>query len=106
MNKIDHNLKNKNHENYFSFDSALWASVMKIEPLMRRGQGRGLHILSWEKSSKFVNLDYKFTHCVVAPPQSHMAPQNSISYPWPPGGPLGPRLGTAAGYEKKKLRII
>ena len=57
--------------------------------------------LSWEKSSQFVNLDFKFTYCVVAPLQSPMAPQNSIFYlwppfnvPWPPGGPLGTRLGT------------
>ena len=34
---------------------------------------------------------------VLWPPlKSSMAPQNLILYPWPPGGPLGPRLGTPA----------
>ena len=72
--------------------------------------------LSWEKSSQFVNLDFKFTYCVVAPLQSPMAPQNSIFYPWPPsnvpwppGGPLGPRLGTpdldSRGYLKKQHSV-
>ena len=60
----------------------------------------GLHILSWEKFSQFVNLDSKLTYCVVAPPQSPMAPQNSILYPWPPSISRGPQGGhLAPGWE-------
>ena len=78
---------------------------MKIGPVLKRkGKGgeRGLHVLSWDKSSQFVNSDSNFTYCVVAPPQSLMTSKirfyarGPLNVPWTLGGPLGPQLGTAA----------
>jgi len=48
---------------------------------------------------KFVNLNCKFTYCVVAPfqspdPQIRFYSRGPLNVPWPPGGQLGPRLGT------------
>ena len=47
--RVDHNSKKKS-ENWFSIDSALHASFMKIDPLLRGGGEGGLHIRSWERS--------------------------------------------------------
>ena len=61
----------------------------------------GLHILSWENSLQFVNLNSKFKYCVVAPlnlpwpPKIWFCTRGPLNISWPPGGPLGPRLGTA-----------
>ena len=62
VNKIDYNSKNKNRKSDFSFDSALWASIIKNGS--KTGGGGGLHILSYIplQKKKCLNILCQFTH--------------------------------------------